>query len=32
MLEEKVKKLTINEDNKNDVIRILGPPSVESSF
>ena len=32
MLEEKVKKLTINEDNKNDVIRILGPASVESSF
>ena len=32
MLEEKVKKLTINEDNKNDVIRVLGPPSVESNF
>ena len=32
MLEEKVKKLIINEDNKNDVIRVLGPPSVESSF
>ena len=32
MLEEKVKKLTRNEDNKNDVIRVLGPPSVESNF
>ena len=32
MLEEKVKKLIINEDNKNDVIRVLGPPSVESNF
>ena len=32
MLEEKVKKLTLNEDNKNDVIRTLGPPSVESNF
>ena len=32
MLEEKVKKLTINEDNKNDVIRVLGPPYVESNF
>ena len=32
MLEEKVKKLTINEDNKNDVIRVLGSPSVESNF
>mgnify|MGYP005994607507 CR=1 FL=1 len=32
MLEEKFKKLIINEDNKNDVIRVLGPPSVESNF
>ena len=32
MLEEKVKKLIINENNKNDVIRVLGPPSVESNF
>ena len=32
MLEEKVKKLKINEDNKNDIIKHLGPPSVESSF
>ena len=32
MLEEKVKKLTINENNKNDVIKTLGPPSVQSSF
>ena len=32
MLNEKGKKLIINENNKNDVIRSLGPPSVESSF
>ena len=32
MLDEKSKKLIICENNKNDVIRILGPPSVESSF
>jgi outer membrane protein assembly factor BamE (lipoprotein component of BamABCDE complex) len=32
MLEKKVKKLTINVDNKNDIIKTLGPPSVESSF
>jgi outer membrane protein assembly factor BamE (lipoprotein component of BamABCDE complex) len=32
MLEEKVKELAINEDNKNDIIKQLGPPSVESSF
>jgi len=32
MLDEKSKKLIISENNKNDVIRILGPPSVESSF
>ena len=32
LLEEKIKKLTINEDNKNDIIKMLGPPSVESSF
>ena len=32
MLDEKGKKLIISENNKNDVIRILGPPSVESSF
>ena len=32
MLNEKGKKLIINENNKNDVIKILGPPSVESSF
>jgi len=32
MLEEKVKKLKINEDNKNDIIKYLGPPSVKSSF
>ena len=32
MLDEKGKKLIINENNKNDVIKILGPASVESSF
>jgi outer membrane protein assembly factor BamE (lipoprotein component of BamABCDE complex) len=32
MLNEKGKKLIINENNKNDVILSLGPPSVESSF
>ena len=32
MLDEKGKKLIIVENNKNDVIKILGPPSVESSF
>ena len=32
LLDEKSKKLIIVENNKNDVIKILGPPSVESSF
>ena len=32
MLDEKSKKLIISENNKNDVIKMLGPPSVESSF
>ena len=32
MLEIKNKKLIINENNRNDVIQILGPPSVTSSF
>ena len=32
MLEIKNKKLIINEINRNDVIKILGPPSVTSSF
>ena len=31
-LELKEKKLIINETNKNDIIKILGPPSVESKF
>ena len=31
-LELKVKKLQINETNKNDIIKILGPPSVKSKF
>ena len=32
MLEKKNTKLKINENNKNDVFKLLGPPSVESSF
>ena len=28
----KEKKLIVNETNKNDIIKILGPPSVESKF
>ena len=32
MLEEKNKDLIVNENNRNDVIKILGPPSVVSSF
>ena len=32
LLEKKNEKLRINEDNKNDVIKELGPPSVKSSF
>ena len=31
-LELKEKKLIVNETNKNDIIKILGPPSVESKF
>jgi len=31
-LELKAKKLVLNETNKNDMIKILGPPSVESKF
>ena len=32
MLEKKNKKLRINKNNRNDVFKILGPPSVESTF
>ena len=32
MLEEKNKDLIVNENNRNDIIKILGPPSVVSSF
>tara|TARA_B100000035_G_C20798228_1_gene464270 strand:+ start:171 stop:635 length:465 start_codon:yes stop_codon:yes gene_type:complete len=32
LLDKKNEKLRINEYNKNDVIRELGPPSVQSSF
>ena len=31
-LELKEKKLILNKTNKNDIIKILGPPSVESQF
>jgi len=31
-LEIKEKKLILNETNKNDIIKILGPPSVENKF
>ena len=31
-LELKEKKLIINETNKNDIIKILGPPSANSKF
>ena len=31
-LELKEKKLIINKTNKNDIIKILGPPSAESKF
>ena len=32
MLETKNSKLKVNFDNKNDVIKLLGPPILESSF
>ena len=32
LLEKKNEKLKINENNKNDVFKLLGPPSVQSSF
>ena len=31
-LEKKQSKLIINETNKNDILKILGPPSTKSSF
>ena len=31
-LEEKQAKLRINDTNKNDIIKIIGPPSTESKF
>ena len=31
-MELKTKKLIINESNKNDIIKVLGPASVESVF
>tara|TARA_B100001287_G_C22331112_1_gene366270 strand:+ start:73 stop:537 length:465 start_codon:yes stop_codon:yes gene_type:complete len=32
MLEKKNQKLKLNETNRNDIIKILGSPSVESTF
>ena len=32
LLEKKQKELKLNVSNKNDIIELLGPPSVESSF
>ena len=31
-LEKKQEKLKINQTNKNDVIKLIGPPSTRSSF
>ena len=31
-LEKKQEKLKINQTNKNDVIKLIGPPSTKSSF
>ena len=31
-LEKKQVKLKINETNKNDIIKLIGPPSTKSSF
>ncbi len=32
LLEKKNTKLIINETNKNDILKVLGPPSVQSTF
>ncbi len=32
LIENKYDKLTLNENNKNDVKRIIGPPSTVSDF
>ena len=32
LLEKKNKLLLIGQSNKNDIIKVLGPPSAESSF
>ena len=32
MLDEKQEKLILNTTNKNDIVKILGPPSTKSSF
>ena len=31
-LDQKEKKITINESNRNDIIKLLGPPVVQSTF
>ena len=31
-LEKKQEKLKVNETNKNDIIRLIGPPSTKSTF
>ena len=31
-LEKKQAKLKLNETNKNDIIRLIGPPSTKSTF
>ena len=31
-LEKKQEKLTLNTSNKNDIIKLLGPPSTKSTF
>ena len=31
-LEKKINKITINKSNKNDIVKIFGPPSTKSTF
>ena len=31
-LQEKFKNITINKTNKNDILKIIGPPSSKSNF
>ena len=32
LIDEKSKKLIINQSNKNDILKIMGPPSTKSEF